>query len=208
MKYYVDYLDKHIADKYGNKVDTPIVAEYKAAVNSERARYNKLMQPLEAEKQAIDIYENAAATVAKIADDQIREATDDKAYVFMDYEHMTLHYVEYDTDIDITLTETNAAEFGVNGKYVHAFEYLVGKQAAAYDEYQSTYKFIEESIADEHHAKTADIINKYMEEIPMPNIGNRISDDGIIWNNSQDAKYALLHYILGNYKPNLSVYFD
>ncbi len=208
MKYYVEYLGRTIADEYGNKVDTKIVNQYIADMRNEEVRYKQATEPLDTAKDIINAFDEAAATIAMEANSIVSENTDDKAYIFADLYAHNMHYIEYDSNVDVILTEANANKYGIKPSFIRAFNYVTNRQAEEYDTYESAYKMIEESIEDEHRAKTADITNKYMEEIPMPSTNNRVDEDGIIWNNPKDAEYALLHYTLGNYKPNLNIYFD
>lgn len=206
MKYYVEYLGRTIADEYGNKVDTKAVSNYFDELHAAKAEYHKATKEIDAARDMINVYDQITATIAMVLNRIVSDNTNGKASIFADLYNNTIHYIEDNTDV--VLTEANAEEYGVKPTFIHAFNYMANKQAAAYNEFQDKYAAKAETLQNAYYAKTAAITNKYMEEIPMPNLNNRVDEDGMVWNNAADAEYALLHYILGDYKSNLSVYFD
>lgn len=202
MKYYVEYLGRTIADEYGNKVDTKAVNDYFDELHTAKSEYHIATKEIDAARNLIGVYDQATATIAMI----LNRIVDGKANIFADLSNSEIHYIA--DGIDVVLTEANADKYGIKPSFIRAFNYIVDKQATAYDEFQDKYVAKAEALKNAYYSKTADITNKYMEEIPMPDINNRVDEDGIIWNNPTDAEYALLHYTLGNYKPNLNIYFD
>lgn len=208
MKYVVDYISSTITDEYGNKVETKVVNSYRANIDRERARCISMKQQSEAIRRMLNVYANAAGMVVKIINSKVKEATTSTAYVYADFKNQTLQYRDNSRGLKVIITPVNAAEFGIEVKYLHAFEYLTSKQEQEYKKYLKQNKVTKAECESKYDARLDDIANKYAEQFPLPNTEHMVDSDGMVWDNAADAERALLHYIMGDYEPDFRKLFS